>query len=209
MSMNRKCVLKRASALFKEAYEYAKRCKWFDVDSAECDIKYMTGNARYAWDLLCCGHKETLFKAERGISEKDNIRGNTKNYYKLFYKDGKLVKVENYIEGKLSGYYLCYYTANVRVLMPFDVDKTNDTWWHYCIVTWFNARGVEKEVWIEDDDSQIIFGTYDYFDDKIEYEYANVIPHSEVKINSYEKGVFNATATEYTVTESYSWLDDE
>lgn len=208
--MDKHRVVKRAEEFFKDAYKYAKRCKWFDVDPAECEIKYMTGNVRYAWSLLCRGHKETLFKAERGISEKDKIRCNTENYYKLFYKNGKLIKVEDYTEGRLSCYYLCFYTENIRVLMPFDVDKTNDTWWHYCIVTWFNDGGVEKEVWIEDDDSQIIYSVYDYSFDRIEYEYANVIPHSkECKINSYERGVFNANATEYTVTESYCWLDEK
>ncbi|MCI9518868.1 MAG: hypothetical protein HFK08_06405 [Clostridia bacterium] len=183
-------VVNKAIDLNGKAYEYAKSSKWFDVDESECEIRYMTGNTKYYWSLLCCGLRETLMKQEHNITERKSIRKTAKSYYKLFYKDGKLIKVENYNYG-LKGYYLFYYYDDVRVLMPFDVDKTN-AWWHYCIVTWFNSHGVEKEVWIDEKGLQVIYTEYDYSEKEVRFETANCVPRAlneKYRIHYFYRGV--------------------
>ncbi|MDE6075597.1 MAG: hypothetical protein K2G26_04090 [Clostridia bacterium] len=197
-------LLKTAEAIYKEAYKLAAPCEWCDVDG-DCEIRYLTGNTKYYWTLLCCGLKERLFMKSRSISEKEKIRSNTKNYYKLFYKDGRLVKVEDYIENKLSRYFLCFYTRNARVLQSFD-NQTKKPVWHYCIVTWFSDFGVEKEVWINEEGSQIIFSEYIPQGNVIEFRQANCLPHTtykEDRINFYYRGEFRDGGTTYECLESH------
>jgi len=201
-------VLKTAASIYSEAYKLAKPCKWFDVEG-ECEIKYLTGNTRYYWTLLCCGLRERMYIKSRGICEKEKIRSNAKNYYKLFYKNGKLLKIENYIENRISSYYLCFYIGNMRVLQSFDNIHKAPTW-HYCIVTWFSDFGVEKEVWINEKGTQIIFSEYAPKDDVIEYRFAKCLPSSiyeEDRVYYYERGRFHDNGTVYENLECYAVTD--
>ncbi len=197
-------LLQTAESIYAEAYKLAEPCKWFDVDG-ECEIRYITGNTKYYWWPLCCGWRERLLKKNRGIFEKEKIRSNAKNYYKLFYKDGKLLKVENYIENRISSYYLCFYIGNARVLQSFDNIHKTPTW-HYCIVTWFSDFGVEKEVWIDEKGKQIIFSEYAQKDDGIEYKFAKCLPASiyeEDRVYYYERGLFRDGGTVYECFERW------
>ena len=197
-------LLTTAAAIYAEAYKLAAPCEWFDVDG-EYEIRYLTGNTKYYWSLLCCGLRERIFITSRGIFEKEKIRSNTKNYYKLFYQNGRLVKIEDYIENRLSGYFLCFYIGNARILQSFD-NHTKKPTWHYCIVTWFSDFGVEKEVWINENGSQIKFSEYVAKDDCIEYRQANCLPcaiHEEDRINYYYRGVFRDQGTTYECLESH------
>lgn len=199
-------LLKTAASIYAEAHRLAKPCKWFDVDE-DCEIRYLTGNTRYYWTLLCCGLRERLLMKERGFCEKEKIRSNAKNYYKLFYKNGKLLKIENYIENRISSYDLCFYKGNARVLQSFDNINKKPTW-HYCIVTWFSDFGVEKEVWIDEKGLQIIFSEYAQKDGIIEYRRANCLPRTkypEDRIMSYERGLFRDGGTVYEGLELYVW----
>jgi len=199
-------ILSTAASIYSEAYKLAKPCKWFDIDG-ECEIKYLTGSTKYYWTLLCCGLRERLYIKSRGICEKEKIRSNAKNYYKQFYKNGKLLKIEDYIENRLSGYHLCFYIGNARVLQSFDNISKKPTW-HYCIVTWFSDFGVEKEVWIDEKGHQVIFSEYAPQDDIIKYRYVNCLPHakhSEDRIISYERGLFRDGGTVYENLERYEW----
>lgn len=193
--MNENEVLNKAFRYYEEAYNLCAPCEWFETD-LNCEVKYLSGNTRYLWSLLCCGLKETLWKRENGIYEKDTLRKNAKNYYKLFYQNNRLLKVEDYVESRLIGYYLCFYRGSIRILKPFNRVKICD-WLHYGIVTWFSEKGVDKEVWI-DENGQIIYSEYTYRTDKVEFEKANCLPKAKYdKIQSYEKGIFYENGKSY------------
>ncbi|MBD5131169.1 MAG: hypothetical protein HDT28_01025 [Clostridiales bacterium] len=183
--MTEKELLDKAKEYYNAAHELDKKCEWFDAER-EFEIRYITGNTKYYWSLLCLGPCEKAFMQERGISEKPTIRLSAKNYYKLFYRDGKLIKVENYIEGILRGYFLCYYYDGARVLKPFDLYRKPE--WHYTIVTFFGDEKPVREVWITDSYNQVIFTDYRYAD-KIYYTSANVLPHAICdRIQTYTEG---------------------
>lgn len=193
--MNENEILEKARLYFEKAYELCKPCEWFETDD-DCEVKYMTGNTRFYWSLLCCGLAETLMKRDHGIYERDRLQGNTKNYYKLFYKNGRLIKVEDYIDGRLRGYFLSFYNGNVRVLKPFDTDKICH-WLHLGIVSEFSEEGVVNEVLI-DENGQVINSEYRYKTNIVEYETANCLPNAKCdRIQAFEQGVFYDNGKKY------------
>ena len=102
-------------------------------------------------------------------------------------------------------YFLCFYKGNARILQSFDRYDNRPTW-HYCIVTWFGDLGVEKEVWINEKGSQIIFSEYIPKGKVIEYRQANCLPYTinkDDRINFYYRGVFRDGGTTYECLESH------
>lgn len=199
--MDEKNLIKTAKGYYKKLNKIVSKCKFFTVDDV-CEIKYMS-NSKYRWNILLRGPMSVKLREDNSIFERDNLRQGTKNYYKFFYKDNALLKIESYVNGRIDCVFLCYYFENLRILKPFTV--SGDFYPTYSLITSYSQNKVEKEVWLDDD--QIILETYTYKDNFIDYEFANMAPNSpKHKILSYLKGVFT-DASNYTETENFSWLD--
>lgn len=199
--MNENYLLKIANDLYNEYNEKIAQCRFFNIDK-DCEIRYMK-NLKGSWSILLCGQMSEKLKRDKKIFEKEKLKSNTKNYYKLSYKNNLLMKAESYINGKIDNIYLCYYFDNLRILKPFS--ENGGFYPTYTLITVYSNNKVVKEVYIND--SQIIIEIYSYNRDSIDYECANLVPTSpKNKIISYSKGTFTDNSN-YTETESFSWLE--
>ena len=177
------------------------QCPFFMVDE-DCEIRYMK-NLKRSSSLLLCGQMSEKLKKDNNIFEREKLKASTKNYYKLFYKNKVLLKVENYINGRIDNIYLCFYFNNLRILKPFT--KDGGFYPTYTLITVYSNNKVVKEIRL--DDAQIIIEAYSYHKDSVEYEFANLVPTSfKHKILSYSKGIFTDNSN-YIETESFSWLE--
>jgi len=199
--MNEKHLLKLANDCYNEYYERISQCDFFTVDN-DCETRYMS-NSKHRWSILLCGPMSEKLRQDNKIFEKRKLRANTKNYDKLFYKNGTLLKIERYVNGRLDHIYLCYYCGNVRILKPFTAN--GGFYPTYSLITVYSNKKVIKEIWIDGD--QIITETYSYNNGSIDYEFANLAPASaKNKILFYSKGSLTDTLR-YTETERFSWLE--
>lgn len=199
--MDEKKLIKIAKGYYKKQNRIVSKCKFFIVNN-DCEIKYMS-NSKYRWNTFLCGPMSKKLKKDNNVIERDNLRQNTKNYYKLFYKDNALLKIESYVNGRIDCVYLCYCFENLRVLKPFT--ESGDFYPTYSLITVYSENNIEKEFWLDGD--QIILEAYTYKNNYINYEFANMAPTSpKYKILAYSKGVFT-DALNYTETENFSWLD--
>lgn len=188
-------MLNTAKQFDKKYRKIIDRCEFFAVDD-DCEVKYIGNQYREA--ALLCGERSRKLRFDKKICEKDNISSAAKNYYKLLYKNGRLIKVESFINGKADHIYLCYYEKNLRVLKPFTTD--GGFYPAYTLITAYNKNVVESEVMIAD--AQIVYEVYRY-GKYIEYEYANVVPNDKYKVMAYAKGRFDDG--KYEEEETFVW----
>ncbi len=77
-------------------------------------------------DVLSCkfdGIFNDYLVQENSIIEKENLRVGTKNYFKFYRSDGKIKKIEAYINGRIDNTFIAKYEKNKRFLIPFIQDS--------------------------------------------------------------------------------------
>jgi hypothetical protein len=151
-----------------------------------CDYLY----ADAAWKLgirSLRGHSFFQLSSEHKSKERPKLRKGTMNYLRLVRRNGNLLRVDKYVNGRIDVVHLAQYFDGVRYLFPFmDGGGFYPT---YTYVTYWENDQPSMEFWVEG--GQILRWTYDYREDKtIGASYINAVPDGTVPILSRGSDVF-------------------
>ena len=193
-------------SLLEETEELAKTFDYSDVDVTNAEIRYLA-TKKYNWLGLHEGiASRSDIKAKRSkFSEK--IHSNCRFYNKFFYIDGKLMKVEGYVDGhdRMSTWYKTFYIGNKRYLYPGGSNGENR--FGYIFVTEYRDGRVYEEYMV--DKTQIVFWRYCYSEEgAVESYFINYVPTGKYPVISESEGIYDIESLEYKETYGYSWYQD-
>lgn len=188
--------------LLKETAELAKTFDYSDIDGADAEISYLA-TKKYCWLGLHEGiASQADIKAKR-TKFSDKIRANCRFYNKFFYRDGKLLKVESYVEGhdRLAAWYRACYIDNKRYLYPGG--WCGEKGYGYIFVTEHRDGKVYEEYMVKD--TQIVFWRYRYTSEgAVEAYNINYVPTGKYPILGEMEGIYNEATLEYKNTYCYN-----
>lgn len=141
------------------------------------------------------------------FKEKHSIRKDSQYYCKIYKKDGKAIRVESYVKGRIDVVFLAYYTEDKRFMFPFSSDGS--FYPTYVYTTHFHNEIVDEEYCSSR--GQIVYEHYLYTDDNsVSYECINYVPDGTYPVLARASGVFTlAPELNYTSTQCSTWRDDE
>ena len=153
------------------------------------------------------GLRQVLACQKHHFRETERIRANSKNYCKLYKKQGKTVRVESFVKGRLDVVFLAHYTEDKRFLFPFS--EAGGFYPTYTYVTHFSGDLVDEEYYA--DGHQIVYERYHYHDDQTAgYDFINYVPAGTAPVLSRASGVFILKPElQYHADEYVTWRDGE
>lgn len=189
--------------LLKEVNEIREKEKYTDISENDYDeISFIANKKRTEFGLLC-GLMRQFEAKELGVTEKNSIRQGTKFYYKIFKKEGKIVRIESFINGKIDVVFVAHYIKNRRFMFPFlDGGGFYPT---YSYVSCFDGNEIKEEYMVEN--GQIVYECYSRIDkNNYGYDFINYIPNGTPQVLSMAKGRFVLKPElEYYQTEYSDW----
>ncbi len=174
-----------------------------DKDFAEAyDITYLPNRQRFSMGL----GEGLAFQAEcktYKTTEKDKIKANCLHYNKIYKKDGRVVKIENYFDGKTDhSCFLAYYEDHYRYLFSIDAHKVGN----WTFITRFENNRVVEECTISG--NTLAYEKYSGFsENRVDYYSAFYVPYSYCIMQGEVIGYFELPSLNFVTTSSYSWND--
>ena len=164
-----------------------KQAIWTPPNEDECVITYMRMPPGSLGFGFCEGIPFSYHRQKHKSKERPKLRKGTMNYLRLVRRNGNLLRVDKYVNGRIDVVHLAQYFDGVRYLFPFmDGGGFYPT---YTYVTYWENDQPSMELWVEG--GQILRWTYDYREDKtIVASYINAVPDGTVPILSRGSHVF-------------------
>jgi len=127
------------------------------------------------------------------------------NYRKIYRKSGHIIRVDNYVNGRIDVIFLAYYSDNKRFLFPFSASGGFYPTSTY--VTHYLNNDIDEEYAVEE--YQIVYERYQVLDEnRCQYDCINYVPNGTYPILGIENGVFTLKPElAYTLIKSSSWCD--
>lgn len=170
-------------------------------DETGCEITYLPSRLRIYWPGRIDSPNFLWEMEKAGVSEKSKLRKGTQNYFRIVRKDGKLLRVDTIIKGRLDVIEIAYYDGDRRFCFPF----SNDGGFYPTSVDVIRYR---DGMIIEDymvSSNQIVYRSYDYADPtRIGYREINYVPTGTEPILSKSIGYFERT-DKLRYVETYGW----
>ena len=191
------------SSLLTEANELRKQIKFCEIDIAGCSISYMP-KKQTSFVGFKEGCSDILDRNEKAMKESDKIRSTSKNYLRFLKdKEGRLVQVDNYCNGRIDCLFQVHWFGNVRYLLRFSADGTYYPTYTY--VTKYDADRVVEEYMINS--GQIIYEAYSYKSAQdIDYIRIDYVPDGNYPVRGIRKGVFSLNPLTYKEQYYDDWL---
>lgn len=192
--------------LMNEARQIIKDYRYTDFDSSDSEILYSRNNHDLT-TALCDGLEALYIMQKCGIKCRTTLRKGAKNYIKRYCKNGKVQRIDCYVDGKLDITYMAYYQENKRYLMPFYPDSKKPSIAYTCVTVYKNDFIAEEYLV---NDSQIVYYRYEKIPDiyfkKLHINYA---PEGTYPVLCCEHGVFwIADKLKYKTLSEYSWYSE-
>lgn len=187
--------------LISKSNEFKSQFRPVDKDFSDADIIYVRNQGDF--DSGLGEGISYLYKMQKyKIKPQEKLRVGTKHYYKKYYKNGVLEKVESYCDGELQLIYYTAYNGTERYLIPFGTDKKLYPTYVYTIKR--NGNVIEEYCVNR---FQILYSCYyminnqryEYLD--INYAYGGSYPVLGCEIGEFEV----ADVIKYTQNQNYSW----
>ena len=137
------------------------------------------------------------------IAIKQKLPVNAKNYHRIIQKNGKVERIESYVDGKLDVVHLAYYEGDRKYLFPFMPDGYEYPTYTYVSVY---KDGLITEVY-HTDSSQIILQQYQQLNEReTDIVLVNAVPKGKVPVLEYWYGkLIKKERFEFVVYSSYVW----
>lgn len=153
-----------------------KQAVWAPPDEDGCVITYLRIRPGSLGFGLCEGIPFSYYRQKHKLKEQPKLRKGTMNYLRLVRRNGNLLRVDKYVDGRIDVVHLAQYFGDVRYLFPF-----LDGGGFYPTYTYVTLR--DMEFWV--DGGQILRWTYDHREDgTISVSYVNAVPDGSVPILS-------------------------
>ncbi|MCM1427718.1 MAG: hypothetical protein NC118_14045 [Eubacterium sp.] len=193
--------------LLQETEDLRVKAEYSDVNENDYDEIVYIANKNNTSIGVQSGLGRELYCKKYNLKEKHTIRKNSQYYCKIYKKDGKIIRVESYVKGRIDVVFIAYYTEDRRFMFPF---FSNGRFYPtYTYVTHFHNGIVDEEY--QSDRVQIVYERYLYTDDNsIKYEYLNYVPNGTYPVVSRASGIFTLSPElNYTSTQYSTWRDDK
>ena len=137
------------------------------------------------------------------IAIKQKLPVNAKNYHRIIQKNGKVERIESYVDGRLDVVHLAYYEGDRKYLFPFMPDGYEYPTYTYVSVY---KDGLITEVY-HTDSSQIILQQYQQLNEQeTDIVIVNAIPKGKVPVLEHWYGkLIKKEHVEFVVHTSYVW----
>lgn len=174
-------------------------------DETGCQITYLPSKLRIYWPGRI-DSPNFLYEMEKaGVAERPKLRKGTQNYFRFVRKDGKLLRVDTFISGRLDVILLAHYDGDRRYCFPFS-DEGGVYYTYVDVVRFRDGRAVEDYMVRG---SQIVYRAYDYSDpERIGYREINYVPTGNEPIICKSIGYFEqADKLRYVETDGWTFWD--
>ena len=137
------------------------------------------------------------------IAIKQKLPVNAKNYHRIIQKNGKVERIESYVDGRLDVVHLAYYEGDRKYLFPFMPDGYEYPTYTYVSVY---KDGLITEVY-HTDSSQIILQQYQQLNEQeTDIVIVNAVPKGKVPVLEHWYGkLIKKEHVEFVVQTSYVW----
>ena len=192
--------------LLNQTNKIVKDYQYNACDFSFTDITYVK-NINDLTTAVCEGLDSLLSMQKHKIKEQTKLRSGTKNYYKKYYQNGNIKKIDCYVDGNHDFSFMAYYENNKRYLIPFK-PETNQHSYTYTVVSVYDGNNVIEEYLVIE--TQIVYFRYDKTaDGSIKRTYINYAPNGSYPILGCEIGIFEITEQiEYKPISEYSWYSE-
>ncbi len=172
----------------KQLSQYAKsklaeNCKLvqnlenFEVNEQECEISFIANISANDLNMLCEGLWAKYTYQNSDFKEKNKLKSNVKDYFKLYRKKSLIVRVDIYLNGSLQLTYYYYNLGSKRILKP--VVPIQSAMSAFFIITEKNNGLVVEESFFND--RQILLHIYQRLSETVtSYKYVNFLSTVEV-----------------------------
>ena len=170
-------------------------------DETGCDVSFIPSKLRIYWP----GRIDTPYfrwEMEKAhISEKPKLSKVAKNYFRLVRKNGRLLRVDTYIGGRLDVIQIAHYDGDRRYCFPFSA--TGGFYPTYVDVVRFQDGHAVETYMVRS--NQILYRDFRYTDpSRIELREINYVPTGTEPILSKSVGYFEET-NKLRYVETYGW----
>lgn len=174
-------------------------------DESGCDITYLPSKLRIYWPGRIDSPNFQWEMEKAGVSEKPKLRKGTQNYFRIVRKDGKLLRIDTYINGQLDVIQIAHYEDGCRYCIPFSED--GGVYYTYVDVVRYRDGQVAEDYMVRG--SQILHRAYDYADPaRIGCREINYVPTGTEPILSKSIGYFEQTdKLRYVETHGWTFRD--
>ena len=170
------------------------------LNDAEISFMPTRGHSFIGLDdgLLDCYEREKY-----QIAIKQKLPVNAKNYHRIIQKNGKVERIESYVDGRLDVIHLAYYEGDRKYLFPFMPDGSEYPTYTYVSVY---KNGQITEVY-HAESSQIILQQYQQLNEReTDIVLVNAVPKGKVPVLEHWYGkLIKKERFEFVVHSSYVW----
>lgn len=192
--------------LLQEVSELREMIKYHELNEDDYDEISYIANKNDTTIGVQEGLSRELSCIRYKLKEKGSIRKDCKYYCKLYKKDGKTVRVESYVKGRIDVVFTAYYSDSRRFLFPFSANGSFYPTYSY--VTHYNNGVVDEEYHVNG--VQIVYERYISKGDSVEYDCINYVPNGTYPVLSRANGVFvRSPELQYRSNCNSTWRDDE
>ncbi len=193
--------------LLTSAHQKFKDYERLELDTTTFEITYIPTKKRNFMGLKD-GISGLVEMRKYKVKESATIRSNSMYYHKFYKAEGKVIKVDSFVEGheRLDVSYSAYYEGDYRYLFPYTKFGTKS--WTYMIVTRYKNSKVLEEYMVSG--NQIVYEKYDYTNEGIvNYYYINYVPTGTYPVLAEENGHYLIDTLEYVQEQSSVWYQEE
>ncbi len=190
--------------LIKEVNDLRKKVVFQEIDISSCAFSYMP-TKKTSFVGYKQGYYDKLVQVQNGMKESDKIRASVKKYLKFIKnKEGKLISIELYNDGRIDCLFQVYWAKNKRYLFPFSAN--GGYYPTYAYVTVYEGNSVSEEYMVKG--SQIVYEAYSNINDtEIAYRRVNYVSGGKYPVLEASKGKLHLDPLSYEETVYDNWLN--
>lgn len=193
--------LEYLKSLLAETRAKQEAFPFYFPDETDAEITYLPSKLRIYWPGRIDSPNFLWEMEKAGVSEKPKLRKGTQNYFRIVRKDGKLLRVDTVIKGRLDVIQIAHYEGDRRYCFPFSADGG------FYPTSTDVLRFLEGQV-VEDymvSSNQIVYRSYDHTQpQRIGCREINYVPTGKEPILSKSIGYFER-ADQLRYVETYGW----
>lgn len=191
-------------SLLEETKAKRNQFAFFEPDEEGSEVTYLPSKLRIYWAGRIDSPYFQYEMEKCGVKESPKLRKNTQNYFRIVRKDGRLLRIDSFVKGRLTDILIIHYEGNQRYAFPFRSSGAASPT-HTQVVTFQNGYVTEDYMV---GNVQIVYRSYQTSDDgRINYHKINYIPTGDYPINGISAGYFSpGEKMVYTETNRWAWF---
>ena len=193
---------KYLESLIRDTEKKQKRFRYSPPDETDAAVSYISSKLKVHWagSLGALHFRQELEKYS--LNEKPRLRTNTQNYFRIVRKEGRLIRIDSFVHGRLDVILLMHYEDNRRYAFPFS--RTGGFYPTYTQVQVYDDDGAVTEDYMVRS-GQLVYHEYrKHSPDTVLHRMVYYTPGSSDPTFYKEEGIYTLGET-LTYMETYNW----